>query len=68
MRKKTEDLELDERCIQFDTFELEILLHYFRLPLESLKRRLPRAKSLTSKRLIETAIEFKTRKKERSKC
>ena len=42
-----------------DDFELQLLMHYTRIPTETLKRRYPRAISDMSKLLIKTAIDYK---------
>jgi hypothetical protein len=47
------------KLLQLDLFETQLLMHYTRLPLETLKRRYSRARQDTSKLLLNAAIEFK---------
>ncbi len=46
------------KLLQLDLFETQLLMHYTRLPIETLKKRYHRARSDSSKLLITTAIDY----------
>jgi hypothetical protein len=48
--------------LQLDDFELQLLMHYTRIPIETLKRRYPHARSNMSQLLIKEAIRYKEAK------
>ncbi len=45
--------------LMLDRFELQLLMHYIRIPLETLKRRYSHAISDMGRLLIKTAIKYK---------
>jgi hypothetical protein len=47
------------KLLQLDLFATQLLMHYTRLPIETLKRRSSRARQDTSKLLLNAAIAFR---------
>lgn len=55
------------RKYSLDDFELTILMHYTRIPLETLTRRYQRARSDAARQLIKIAIQYTKKKGEKKK-
>lgn len=69
MKKKDVPLELSleeirefKKRLALDDFELQLLMHRMRTPIETLKRRYKHARSDMGRLLIKTAIEYKSAK------
>jgi hypothetical protein len=69
MKKTNEPLELSleeirefKKRLELDDFELQLLMHRIRTPLETLKKRYKHARSNMGRLLIKTAIKYKEEK------
>jgi hypothetical protein len=56
---KLEEISEFRKRLALDDFEIQLLTHHMRIPLETLKRRYSRAISDMGRLLIKTAIEYK---------
>jgi hypothetical protein len=61
-----EEIREFKKRLALDAFELQLLMHRMRTPIETLKRRYSRVRSDMGRLLIKTAIKYKERSEEHS--